>query len=110
MIRWLARVTSRGTLVGCLAVSSACGSADAGPKAAPTQARAEVIFVVDGMACDACASRLEAGLLRIDGVHEASVTFATARARVVYDPALAGDKVLSDAIVALGFENRPAAP
>ena len=46
---------------------------------------------VEGMSCASCASRIERKLNRLDGVH-ATVNYATERATVEFDPALAGER------------------
>ena len=44
-----------------------------------------VQFTVGGMACGACAARVEKALRAAPGVVDAGVNFATARARVAFD-------------------------
>ncbi len=59
-------------------------------------------LAVDGMTCAACATRIERGLTRLDGVREARVNFANGRATVVHDPALTTDQFRA-AIEGLGY-------
>ncbi|MDR1613833.1 MAG: heavy metal translocating P-type ATPase, partial [Planctomycetota bacterium] len=45
----------------------------------------EAVLPIGGMSCAACAARIEKLLKRMDGVSEATVNFASEKARVVYD-------------------------
>ena len=56
----------------------------------------EVVLQILGMHCTACATGIESGLKRLDGVKEAGVNFATKEAIVKYDE----DKVTLDKIKA----------
>ncbi|WPD18321.1 heavy metal translocating P-type ATPase [Thermaerobacter composti] len=58
---------------------------DAGGTAAAV-ATVDVTLPVEGMTCAACANRIERGLKRLDGVADAAVNLATARAWVRFDP------------------------
>jgi Zn2+/Cd2+-exporting ATPase len=42
-------------------------------------------FRVTGMDCGSCAKTIEVGLQQLDGVAEASVSFATEKVKVSYD-------------------------
>ncbi|MCC5952222.1 MAG: copper-translocating P-type ATPase [Acidimicrobiia bacterium] len=58
---------------------------------------------VEGMTCAACATRISRKLSRLDGVVDADVNLAAARASVVFDPtATDGDQVRTT-IVELGY-------
>ena len=57
---------------------------------------------VEGMSCASCASRIERKLNRLDGVH-ATVNYATERATVEFDPALAGKELIADTIEQTGY-------
>jgi len=57
---------------------------------------------VEGMSCASCATRIERKLNRLDGVH-ATVNYATERATVEYDPALAGTELIADTIEQTGY-------
>ncbi|HEV7861237.1 MAG TPA: cation transporter, partial [Acidimicrobiia bacterium] len=61
-------------------------------------------FAVRGMACGACAARIEKALRAGEGVVDAGVNFATARARVAYDPGRTGTGGLSVLFDSLGYE------
>ena len=75
-----------------------------------------VEFTVGGMACGACAVRIEKALRAGDGVVDAGVNFATGRARVAYDAGRTDAGALSVLLDSLGYEaaavvpDRPAAP
>ena len=56
-----------------------------------------------GMTCAACASRIEKVLNKIDGV-EATVNFATEKARVAFNPALADMNTLLEAVRKAGYD------
>jgi Cu+-exporting ATPase len=58
---------------------------------------------VEGMTCAACASRIERGLGKLDGVATATVNFATARATVSYDATAVGEAEFRSKIAALGY-------
>ena len=75
-----------------------------------------VQFTVGGMACGACAARVEKALRAEPGVVDAGVNFATARARVAFDADQTGTGALSVLFDSLGYEaavvvpESPAAP
>lgn len=46
----------------------------------------EIILPVDGMTCAACSRAVERAISRLDGVEQASVSIATNRAAVAFDP------------------------
>ncbi len=48
-------------------------------------------LAIDGMTCAACANRIQRGLSKLDGVSEARVNYATGRATVIHDVAVADD-------------------
>ncbi len=50
----------------------------------------EVRFRIGGMSCAACASRIEKVLSKLSGVREASVNFAAAQGRVLYESSTVG--------------------
>ncbi len=61
---------------------------------------------VTGMTCAACASRIQKGLTKAEGVREAGVNFATERATVEYDPSTATAASLAEAVRASGYGAR----
>ncbi|MET3211245.1 UNVERIFIED_CONTAM: Cu+-exporting ATPase [Paenibacillus sp. PvR008] len=58
---------------------------------------------ITGMSCAACASRIEKGLNRIDGVAQANVNLALEQASISYDPKQADIPDFRDKIASLGF-------
>ncbi|MFO7752009.1 MAG: heavy metal translocating P-type ATPase [Desulfobacteraceae bacterium] len=58
---------------------------------------------VTGMTCANCAMNIEKGLNRLDGVHEASVNFASETAEVSFAPDTIGLKTLTDEIEKIGY-------
>ena len=66
-------------------------------EARPARPPSAVELVVSGMTCGSCAARVQRVLSRHDGVEEAAVNFATARATVHLDPA----RVAVDDLVAV---------
>jgi copper chaperone CopZ len=54
-------------------------------------------FKVEGMNCDACASRIKALAENLHGVQAAAVSFPQAEARILFDP----QTVTEDRLVAL---------
>ena len=67
-----------------------------------TGAPTRIELPVEGMSCASCAARIERKLNRLDGVH-ATVNYATERATVEYDPALAGTELIADTIEQTGY-------
>ena len=58
---------------------------------------------IDGMTCTACAARIGRGLTGLEGVEEANVNYATARAVVSYDPDLVDRAAFRATIEKLGY-------
>jgi len=58
---------------------------------------------IEGMTCAACAARIGRGLSDLDGVEEANVNYATARAVVSYDPDAVDLAAFSTTIQKLGY-------
>ncbi|WP_078595819.1 heavy metal translocating P-type ATPase [Evansella clarkii] len=67
-------------------------------------ANKETTLKISGMSCAACATRIEKGLSRIDGVEEANVNFALERSKVVYDPEKTNTHDFEQKIEKLGFK------
>ncbi|APR78700.1 Lead, cadmium, zinc and mercury transporting ATPase [Minicystis rosea] len=59
---------------------------------------------IQGMTCASCVRRVERALLGAPGVMEASVNFATQRARVTYDPRATTPAGLAQIVEAAGYE------
>ncbi|MGD8366316.1 MAG: heavy metal translocating P-type ATPase [Desulfobacterales bacterium] len=60
-------------------------------------------LAVTGMTCANCATNIERGLKKLEGVREASVNFASERVRVDYDPQKAGVKDVVERIHRSGY-------
>ncbi len=58
---------------------------------------------ITGMTCAACARRIERKLSKTEGVQNAGVNFATARATVEFDPQATGISKLIDAVTDIGY-------
>jgi P-type Cu+ transporter len=71
-----------------------------------TQHQSTLEIGVGGMTCAACASRVERGLKKLDGVENASVNLATERATVSYDPKIISPNAILDSIHEVGYEPR----
>ncbi|MFF7728943.1 heavy metal translocating P-type ATPase [Streptomyces sp. NPDC008001] len=69
---------------------------------------AEVELTIGGMTCASCAARVEKKLNRMEGV-EATVNYATEKARVVYGGDVAVDDLIAT-VVATGYTAEPPAP
>jgi Cu+-exporting ATPase len=61
-------------------------------------------FMIVGMHCASCSVRNERALKDLPGVIEASVNFGTHTATVVFDPDVADEKSIYDAIIKTGYE------
>jgi Cu+-exporting ATPase len=60
-----------------------------------------------GMSCAACAARVEKALRGLEGVGEASVNFASEKARVSYLPGKTGVREMVRAVEAIGYHAEP---
>ncbi|AFZ28532.1 copper/silver-translocating P-type ATPase,heavy metal-translocating P-type ATPase, Cd/Co/Hg/Pb/Zn-transporting (plasmid) [Cylindrospermum stagnale PCC 7417] len=58
---------------------------------------------IGGMDCGSCAKTIEAGVQKIIGVKEASISFASERLQVNYDPQLVNETAIYDRIKSLGY-------
>jgi Zn2+/Cd2+-exporting ATPase len=58
---------------------------------------------VGGMDCGSCAKTIEVGLQQLHGVTEASVSFATQRVKVSYNPNLLSEAEIINCITTLGY-------
>jgi P-type Cu2+ transporter len=72
--------------------------------------RLEISLLLEGLHCGACVWLIESWLGRLDGVVEASVNFATRRARVVWDPGRLRLSALLRAVTAIGYRAYPYDP
>ncbi|MEV6264846.1 heavy metal translocating P-type ATPase [Streptomyces sp. NPDC051784] len=73
-----------------------------------TPGAARVELAIGGMTCASCAARIEKKLNRMDGV-EASVNYATEKARVAYSEDVSVDELIAT-VEATGYTARPPAP
>lgn len=63
----------------------------------------EVTLQIAGMTCAACATRIEKGLKKVEGVEDANVNFALESTKVSYDPNLTDASKFQSKIEALGY-------
>lgn len=61
-------------------------------------------FSINGMHCASCVNLLERALKKVDGVSQANVNLATAKATVTYDPQKVTDEHLSSAVANVGYQ------
>ena len=69
-----------------------------------------VEFKVEGMQCDACASKLKKALASLPGVQELSVSFKDRAARVVFETSEIHINRLEAAIQEAGFKTPSGCP
>jgi copper chaperone len=62
-----------------------------------------VIFTIEDMSCDGCATTIKRLIEKHPGVRMASVSFGDRQARVLYDPELIEEGQLVDTIRRPGF-------
>lgn len=63
----------------------------------------EASIQITGMTCAACATRIEKGLNKMDGVEEASVNLALEKSSIKYDPSKLSEVDFEKKIEALGY-------
>ncbi len=80
---------------------------DALPLLRRNDGRAELLLQVDGLRCASCVGLCEAVLEATDGVDEATVSHATGRARIRFDPTLTDAAALAGRLAAVGYRPRP---
>ncbi|MDO7906792.1 heavy metal translocating P-type ATPase [Paenibacillus sp. JX-17] len=74
-------------------------------KAEPdSQAASQTTMMITGMTCAACATRIEKGLSRMEGVNTAHVNLALEQASVTYDPEMTDISRLEEKVQALGYD------
>lgn len=64
----------------------------------------EATFLVEGLVCTACTSKVRAALDRLDGVHVEAACHNTGQVRVKYDPARIDEAKIAAAIAAAGHK------
>ncbi|MHA0857480.1 heavy metal translocating P-type ATPase [Paenibacillus sp. CMAA1364] len=65
--------------------------------------KAQFMMQITGMTCSACASRIEKGLIRMEGVIDANINLALEKASVSYDPNQLNTQQLEQKIIDLGY-------
>jgi len=73
-------------------------------QAMETKANKQATLQISGMTCAACASRIEKGLNKLDGVDAANVNLALEKANVTYDPSKINVDKLEQTIQKLGYD------
>lgn len=63
----------------------------------------EANLQITGMTCAACATRIEKGLNKMDGVEQATVNLALEKSSIKYDPAKLSEEDFEKKIEALGY-------
>jgi Cu+-exporting ATPase len=66
--------------------------------------RTRLDLPVEGMTCAACSARIGRGLNKLDGVENANVSLASARATIIYDDERLGGDDFEAVITKLGYE------
>ncbi|MDG0960335.1 heavy metal translocating P-type ATPase, partial [Bacillus paranthracis] len=56
-----------------------------------------------GMTCAACANRIEKGLKKVEGVHDANVNFALEKTKIIYDPQKTNPQQFKEKVESLGY-------
>ncbi|QGQ44466.1 heavy metal translocating P-type ATPase [Metabacillus sediminilitoris] len=64
----------------------------------------ETNYQIIGMTCAACATRIEKGLNKMDGVKEANVNLALEKSTIKYDPTLVSEEDFQKKIKGLGYD------
>lgn len=70
----------------------------------PDHKLGDVTLKIFGMNCASCVGKIEAGLLRLEGVESAMVNLSLQQAKVVYRVSSIGVRDLVDTVVSLGFD------
>lgn len=63
----------------------------------------EANLQISGMTCAACANRIEKGLKKVEGVHDANVNFALEKTKIMYDPQKTNPQQFKEKVVSLGY-------
>ncbi|OKL36702.1 heavy metal translocating P-type ATPase [Domibacillus mangrovi] len=64
----------------------------------------ETNYQITGMTCASCATRIEKGLNKMDGVQEANVNLALEKSTIKYDPTVVSEKDFQKKIKDLGYD------
>ncbi|TKH18801.1 copper-translocating P-type ATPase [Bacillus wiedmannii] len=65
--------------------------------------RKEANLQISGMTCAACANRIEKGLKKVEGVHDANVNFALEKTKIMYDPQKTNPQQFKEKVESLGY-------
>ncbi|HDR4365276.1 TPA: heavy metal translocating P-type ATPase [Bacillus cereus] len=63
----------------------------------------EANLQISGMTCAACANRIEKGLKKVEGVHDANVNFALEKNKIMYDPQKTNPQQFKEKVESLGY-------
>ncbi|PFJ24362.1 copper-translocating P-type ATPase [Bacillus anthracis] len=63
----------------------------------------EANLQISGMTCAACANRIEKGLKKVEGVHDANVNFALEKTKIMYDPQKINPQQFKEKVESLGY-------
>ncbi|ANP82496.1 MULTISPECIES: heavy metal translocating P-type ATPase [Bacillus] len=63
----------------------------------------EANLQISGMTCAACANRIEKGLKKVEGVHEANVNFALEKTKIIYDSTKTNPQQFKEKVESLGY-------
>lgn len=63
----------------------------------------ETNLQISGMTCAACANRIEKGLKKVEGVHDANVNFALEKTKIIYDPTKTNPQRFKEKVESLGY-------
>lgn len=64
----------------------------------------ETTLQISGMTCAACATKIEKGLKRMEGVEEANVNLAIEKTKITYDPEKVDVSLFKEKIHSLGYD------
>ncbi|MGK9185317.1 heavy metal translocating P-type ATPase [Priestia filamentosa] len=64
----------------------------------------ETNFQITGMTCAACATRIEKGIKKMEGVKEANVNLALEKSSIKYDPEVISEQDFQNKIQGLGYD------
>jgi copper chaperone CopZ len=99
----IARIAVALLLVLCAAAPAGCASSEADQKPQQDMLVRSVTIPIEGMACDACAARIQTRLAGVEGVLDANVSFDGKRAAIRYNAHAVEPERIAAAISGLGF-------
>lgn len=94
-----------GKEAACAEKAGTCPASQAAA-AAQTAGLIQVVYVVDGMTCEACENKLAKALLNVDGVKQASACSKSKQAKLAYDGKKVKEADLLAAIGKTGFKTQ----